>query len=56
MENLFILILLLIFLKASFVGGDFDFCQWYKHRKKYTTWYFSRQTWKEFLKEEEHTK
>lgn len=52
---IFILILqiliCLMWLKSMTIGSDFNFGYWFKYKKIYSKWYFSRPTFEDYLKE-----
>ena len=49
----FLVLLILVFLKAVIVGSDFSFVNWFKYGKLYTKWYNSRPTFKKYLRDQE---
>lgn len=40
---------LIIVAKALLIGSEFNFYAWAKHGKRYAKWYFSRETWSQYL-------
>ena len=47
--GIFFCIALLIVVKSITIGSDFNFSAWFKHGKKYTMWYFKRESWYQYL-------
>jgi len=48
-EGILISFIALNLLKAGIVGSDFSFIHWIQDGKRYTSWYWSRETWEEYL-------
>jgi hypothetical protein len=51
--EIFFWITLAFVAKTLTIGSDFNFGDWIKHGRKYTTWYFGRESWNEHLKRTE---
>lgn len=49
METALTIVIILVFIKSLFVGSEFIFYYWFKYGKLYTSWYFNRETFEEFL-------
>lgn len=52
MKTIWLVIMLLIAFKAVTVGSDFNFYHYFKYEKKYSEWYFNKETFKSHLKKD----
>lgn len=53
MEYIITVVFALIAIKSILVGSEFSFAYWAKYGKTYTNWYFSKETFNEYLTEKE---
>lgn len=54
MDYIISVVFSLIALKYILLGSDFSFTYWYRYREEYLTWYFNRDTFKDYLIDKEY--
>lgn len=47
------IILIIVFWKSIILGSNFNFYYFIKYGKKYSNWYFNRETFNDYLEREE---
>lgn len=44
------ILVFVVFIKAMTIGSEFSFYHWFKYRKRYSKWYFNRESFDPNLK------
>jgi hypothetical protein len=52
-DEIFFYICLVFVAKGLLIGSEFNFVAWAKHGKRYTHWYFNRESWSDYLRRTE---